>query len=92
MDRGFLIQPCLRKIMIQLTRFNGQSFLLNAFLIEQIEALPDTTITLTTGKKLVVKETVDQINQRMTLFLKEISWLPAVRAEEGVLRCSKAEE
>ncbi|GGL44065.1 hypothetical protein GCM10007968_05010 [Sporolactobacillus putidus] len=65
--------------------------MLNAFLIEQIEALPDTTLTLTTGKKLVVKETVDQIDQRVTRFLKQISWMPAARAEESVLRCSKTE-
>ncbi|TGB00472.1 flagellar protein FlbD [Sporolactobacillus shoreae] len=78
--------------MIQLTRFNGQTFVLNAFLIEQIEALPDTTVTLTTGKKIVVRETVDQVTQLVIRFLKEIPWSQAVRAEEGVLRCSKAED
>ncbi|RYM07177.1 flagellar protein FlbD [Sporolactobacillus sp. THM7-7] len=78
--------------MIQLTRFNGQSFMLNAFLIEQVEALPDTTITLTTGKKLVVKESVEQINERVIRFLQQIPWMSASRAEEGVTRCSKAEE
>ncbi|WP_100487688.1 flagellar FlbD family protein [Sporolactobacillus pectinivorans] len=79
--------------MIQLTRFNDQTFVLNAFLIEQIEALPDTTITLTTGKKIVVKETVDQVTRRVNGFLKEIpSWSQAAHAEEGVLRCSKAED
>ncbi|MDD9147058.1 MULTISPECIES: flagellar FlbD family protein [unclassified Sporolactobacillus] len=77
--------------MIQLTRFNGQTFLLNVFLIEQVEALPDTTITLTTGKKLVVRETADQVDQRITRFLKQISWMPAARAEESVMRCLKTE-
>lgn len=78
--------------MIELTRFNGQPFLLNPFLIEQIEALPDTTITLTTGKKLVVKEDVDQVQRGVRLFLKDISWINAVRGEESVMRCSEAEE
>ncbi|RYL95337.1 flagellar protein FlbD [Sporolactobacillus sp. THM7-4] len=77
--------------MIQLTRFNGQTFFLNVFLIEQIEALPDTTITLTTGKKLVVKESVEELNQSVIQFLKKIPWMTAMRAEEGVLRCSKAD-
>ncbi|WP_441351494.1 flagellar FlbD family protein [Tuberibacillus sp. Marseille-P3662] len=31
-------------------------FALNAFFIEQVESLPDTTITLKSGKKVVVKE------------------------------------
>lgn len=78
--------------MIQLTRLNGRSFVLNVFLIEQIEELPDTTITLTTGKKIVVKDSIDVINQRVLQFLKQLSVLPAVLAEEGVLKCSKAKE
>lgn len=78
--------------MIELTRFNGQTFILNAFLIEQIESLPDTTITLTTGKKLVVKETPEQVSRRVVLFLKKVPWLAAVRAEEGVMECSKTED
>jgi Uncharacterized protein, possibly involved in motility len=78
--------------MIELTRFNGRTFILNAFLIEQIEALPDTTITLTTGKKIVVIETVDQVVSRVTDFIRQTPWSQAIRAEEGVLRCSKAKD
>ncbi|MDN3953996.1 flagellar FlbD family protein [Sporolactobacillus laevolacticus] len=78
--------------MIQLTHFNNQSFILNAFLIEQVESLPDTTITLTNGKKLIVKESPDEVNRKMIQFLKKISLLSGLSAEEGVLRCSKAEE
>ncbi|MFX3618466.1 MAG: flagellar FlbD family protein [Sporolactobacillus sp.] len=78
--------------MIELTRIKGQPFLLNPFLIEQIEALPDTTITLTTGKKLVVKESPDTVSERIRQFLKSVSWPGAVRAEESVMKCSKAED
>lgn len=42
--------------MIKVTRLNGQPFTLNALFIEQIECFPDTTITLSNGKKFVVKE------------------------------------
>lgn len=49
--------------MIELTRLNGQAFLLNALHIEQIQAFPDTTITLTNSKKIVVKESLDEVKR-----------------------------
>lgn len=42
--------------MIVLTRLNGQQFVLNADLIRTIEQTPDTTISLTTGDRMVVRE------------------------------------
>lgn len=78
--------------MIQLSRFNGQTFLLNMFLIEQIESLPDTTITLTTGKKLIVKESPEEVSRLMVQYLKQISLVSALSAEEGVRKCSKTED
>lgn len=65
--------------MIQLTRLNDRTFTLNAFLIEQIEALPDTTITLTNGKKLVVKEEDVEVRERLLRFYRSIG---AVRIVE----------
>ena len=47
--------------MIEVTRFKGAKVVLNAELIESVEETPDTVITLTSGKKLVVEETVDQV-------------------------------
>ena len=47
--------------MIEITRLDGKTYILNAEFIETIESTPDTVITLTTGKKLVVKECVDDI-------------------------------
>jgi flagellar protein FlbD len=49
--------------MIELIRLNGQPFLLNALLIEQIEAFPDTTITLLSGKKIVVRNDMHEIKR-----------------------------
>ena len=43
--------------MIELTRLNDTKFILNADLIEIVEEVPDTVISLTTGKKVFVKET-----------------------------------
>ena len=42
--------------MIQATRLNGASIYLNPEIIETVEKTPDTIITLTSGKKYVVKE------------------------------------
>ena len=47
--------------MIYLTRLNESIIVLNSDLIEFVEALPDTIITLTTGQKIIVKESVDEI-------------------------------
>jgi len=49
--------------MIELTRLNGKAFTLNALYIETVESFPDTTITLTTGTKLIVLESEDEVRQ-----------------------------
>jgi len=58
--------------MIQLTRLNGEPFTLNALMIEQIQSLPDTTITLTNNKKMVVKETETEVIQLITIYYQKI--------------------
>ncbi|MCX7796750.1 MAG: flagellar FlbD family protein [bacterium] len=58
--------------MIQVTRLNNTKLVINADLIEIIEALPDTTITLTTGKKFVVKESIEEIIRRIIIYKKAI--------------------
>ncbi|MDI3542776.1 MAG: flagellar protein FlbD [Candidatus Atribacteria bacterium] len=57
--------------MIALTRFNGSSFVLNTDLIETIEATPDTVITLVTGRKYVVRESVDEIVKKILDFRRQ---------------------
>jgi len=47
--------------MIYITKFNHDQILLNNDLIEQIEETPDTVITLVSGKKLVVQESMKEI-------------------------------
>jgi flagellar protein FlbD len=53
--------------MIKLTRFKSQDhdFVLNADLIETIEQTPDTVLTLTNGKKLIVTESMDEVVRRV---------------------------
>ncbi|MBD3169310.1 MAG: flagellar protein FlbD [candidate division Zixibacteria bacterium] len=47
--------------MIKVTRINGGTFVINSDLIEFIEEKPETIICLTTGKKIMVKESVDEV-------------------------------
>ncbi|NLK98696.1 MAG: flagellar FlbD family protein, partial [Epulopiscium sp.] len=47
--------------MIKVTRLNDTQIVINAELIEFVEETPDTVITMTTGRKIVVKETVDEV-------------------------------
>jgi flagellar protein FlbD len=47
--------------MVQLTRLHGEPIVISADLIEFIESTPDTMISTTTGKKILVKETVDEV-------------------------------
>jgi flagellar protein FlbD len=49
------------RTMITLTRLNGEEVIVNGDLIELIEKTPDTVLTLTTGRKLMVRETTDQV-------------------------------
>ncbi|AZV47749.1 MULTISPECIES: flagellar FlbD family protein [Bacillus] len=58
--------------MIKVTRLNGQPFTLNALFIEQIECFPDTTITLSNGKKFVVKEDEEAVLEKIVSFYQKI--------------------
>jgi flagellar protein FlbD len=58
--------------MIRVTRINNHSILLNSDLIEQIETVPDTTIALTTGQRLFVLESADEILSRIVEFRRRI--------------------
>jgi flagellar protein FlbD len=64
--------------MIRLTRLNQSPLVLNSDLIEHIEMTPDTVISLTTGQKLMVRETAEQIIERVINFRRAIlSGMPA---------------
>ena len=58
--------------------------MLNADLIEFVEETPDTVISLTDGKKVVVKETVSQVVERVVRYRQLLSSSPGVgRGERG---------
>jgi len=47
--------------MINVTKLNGSSIVINTDLIELVEVTPDTLISLTTGRKIMVSETMEEI-------------------------------
>jgi flagellar protein FlbD len=51
--------------MVTVTRLNGSELVINAELIETLEATPDTIITLINGKKFVAREPVADVIQRV---------------------------
>ncbi len=58
--------------MIQVTRLNHLPLILNSDLIEHIEATPDTVVSLTTGQKIVVLESAEEIVERVIAFRRAI--------------------
>ncbi|MGB7567153.1 MAG: flagellar FlbD family protein [Chitinivibrionales bacterium] len=57
--------------MIVLHRLNKEEFVLNADFIETLEATPDTVITLTNGKKLMVKNSVEDIVKQVITYKQQ---------------------
>ncbi|MBO4291570.1 MAG: flagellar FlbD family protein [Lachnospiraceae bacterium] len=58
--------------MIEVTKLNGIKILINPDLMEVVEETPDTVITLTTGKKIIVKESRQEIKNLVKLYRKDI--------------------
>jgi len=74
--------------MIKLTHLGGEAFILNAELIQYVEARPDTFITLTTGQRLVVAEAMDEVLRRAIVYQQAKHLVPPperrrARAEEA---------
>jgi flagellar protein FlbD len=58
--------------MIHVTRLNHTSVVLNSDLIEEIETTPDTVISMTTGQKIMVRESTEEVIERIRLFRRSI--------------------
>jgi flagellar protein FlbD len=58
--------------MIAVTRPDGSTLLLNPDRIESIEETPDTVITLTDGRKLLVREGADVVAARFTAYRRSL--------------------
>ena len=58
--------------MIKLTRLNNNPLIVNSDLIKCVENSPDTVLTLVTGEKIIVRETTEQVLERVISFRRAI--------------------
>jgi flagellar protein FlbD len=58
--------------MIKVTRLDGMEYYLNPHQIESIDVHPDTTLVLLSGKKLIVKEGVDEVLKRIEEYRRRL--------------------
>lgn len=57
--------------MIRVNTINGEEIFVNEDLIETIRVTPDTVMFLTNGKRMVVKDTVEEVMERIKEFRRE---------------------
>jgi flagellar protein FlbD len=58
--------------MIQLTRLNNHPLAVNSDLIKFVEQAPDTVITLVNGEKIVVRESAQDVLERVVQFRRSV--------------------
>ena len=58
--------------MISVTRLDGKTYWINPHMIESMDKNPDLTITFLSGKKVVVKDDVDELIQRIISYRKQL--------------------
>jgi len=58
--------------MIKLVGLDGKEYVLNADNIEKLEEIPETVITLTNGKKYLVKESNDEVVRKVIQYKRKI--------------------
>jgi flagellar protein FlbD len=62
--------------MIKLTRLHNQIVVINPDHIYEAEATPDTTLRLANGERIIVKETLDELIEKVIAYRKRIHDLP----------------
>jgi len=58
--------------MIRLTRLNNEEFVINCRQIERIESIPESNVVLVSGRHYVVKESIDEIIDKVIEFNAKI--------------------
>ena len=69
--------------MINLTRLNGAEIVVNANALESLEATPDTVLSLTSGQKLVVRETISQVVEKVIRYQRRVHTSSPVTIRES---------
>ena len=58
--------------MISVTRLDGNIYWINPYMIESMEKTPDLTITFLSGKKVVVKDSPEELIQRIVDYRRRL--------------------
>ncbi len=58
--------------MIELTQLSGKTFYVNPHQIEYMESNPDTTLIMLSGKRIVVREGVAAVTERIVAYRRLI--------------------
>lgn len=58
--------------MIEVTKMNGRKVLVNPDLIELVEETPDTVVLFTTGRKIIIKESRQEVKKLVKSYRKDI--------------------
>jgi len=67
--------------MIKVKRINGLEMLVNPELIESVDAHHNTVISLNTGNKIIVKDSLDEIQKKVISYRQEINNSKFVRRD-----------
>ncbi|MHB9130800.1 MAG: flagellar FlbD family protein [Armatimonadota bacterium] len=70
--------------MIYVTRLSGEEIVVNAGLIEFLESTPDTLITLLTGQKFMVRESLPEVIERIVAYQQRIGQVMIRHLPPGV--------
>jgi len=68
--------------MIRLTRLNHVALVVNCDLIEHIEMTPDTVISMTTGQRITVLETTEEVIARVIEFRRLLLRVPELKTAD----------
>ncbi len=68
--------------MIKLTRLSGEELVVNAELIETAEATPDTVLSLTTGRRLIVRESLDDLIELVVAYRRSLGAAAGIPGRE----------
>lgn len=58
--------------MIEVTRLNGEKFFVNPHQIEFIEKTPDTIVSLASGRKIVIKDSIESLMDRIVQYRRKL--------------------
>ena len=58
--------------MVEVTKINGVKVLINPDLLELVEETPDTVLSFTTGRKIIVKESRQEVKNLVKSYRKDI--------------------